>query len=600
MEQAIVHRGPDEGHIWTDGVCGLAHRRLRVIDLSAAAAQPMCNEDQSLWIVFNGEIYNFQPMREDLIRLGHRFTCHSDTEVLVHGFEQWGTGLFARLSGMFAIALWDQKARRLTIARDPLGKKPLFIARTKTGLAFGSELPVFKSVPGLQLSVSRNEFAQYMEFGYIPGSRTILREVDSLPPGHFATWDATGLSTQSFWSLPSSPAPPQMEQSDPVSIANHLETPLREAVASRLVSDVPLGCFLSGGVDSSLVAALAQQSLPRPLRTYTVGFSDSNLDEARHAARVARHLGTDHHELMIEAKSLLGEFVGILARLPEPLGDDSFVPTFAISRETKREVTVALSGDGGDELFGGYAKYRQFAQALKWRGPAPGLWKLVAGLPWPDRIGKSLDALSSPSVGALARWLSTLWKQVELPAILSHDSSPPDTDDFFSASWKKRADFQAIERFMLLDMETYLEGDILPKVDRASMAVGLEVRSPFLDHGLVAATLQWPGRADLGRESKAALKHMLAKYVPRELTDRPKHGFGIPIEEWYRGPLRNVLLEFTSPARTRQRGLLNAAEVSRYVNLHLSGKRNFARKLHAIVAFEIWADKFFGPNTTVA
>ena len=593
MEAAIVHRGPDEGHVWTDGLCGLVHRRLRVIDLSAAAAQPMCNEDQSLWVVFNGEIYNFAELRAELLKLGHTFVSHCDTEVLVHGFESWGTALFERLRGMFAVALWEKNSRCLTLARDRLGKKPLFFAATENGFAFGSELPVFKCVPGLSLSLSRVAFAEYMEFGYVHAPRTILNEVQALRPGHFAVWSADGFATQPYWQLPEIRAAARSDD-NPETAAATLEAPLRDAVASRLVSDVPLGCFLSGGIDSSLVAALAQQSLGRPLQTYTVGFSDSPMDEARPAAAIARHLGTEHHELMIAASSIAGEFVEILTRLPEPLGDDSFVPTFAISRETKRHVTVALSGDGGDESFAGYAKYRQFANARKWQGPFPKMWRAVASLPLPDRAKKSLEALGAGSPCELARWLSTLWKKTELEAILVRENRGENADDFFTAAWNRHAGFGEIERFMLTDIETYLADDVLAKVDRASMAVGLEVRSPFLDQRLIAAALEFPSRTGLQNGGKDVLKRILEKHVPRALFERPKQGFGIPIEAWFRGPLRDVLLEYTSAARTQRRGLLHPEALASYVKAHLDGRRNFARKLHAVVAFEVWADCFFG------
>ena len=598
MEGAIAHRGPDEGHIWLEGACGLAHRRLRVIDLSPAAAQPMPNEDRSLWVVFNGEIYNFAELRRELLALGHHFVSQCDTEVIVHGFESWGTKLFARLRGMFAIALWDKNARQLTLARDRLGKKPLFFAATNSGFAFASEMPVFRVVPGLHLSLSSAAFAEYMEFGYVHSPRTILKEVSQLRPGHFAVCDASGVAMNSFWRLPDNPRTTLHQPDDAATAATALEETLRDAVAARLVSDVPLGCFLSGGVDSSLIAALAQRSLDRPLQTYTVGFSDSDMDEAHHAARVARHLGTEHHEMMIEADSIAREFVEILQRQPEPMGDDSFIPTFAISRETKRHVTVALSGDGGDELFAGYSKYEQFARGLKWRGPFPGMWRAMASLPWPDRLKKSMEAMGSESPAEMARWLSTLWKQPELHTILRGDARAECSDDFFAAAWNRRPDCASIERFMLLDMETYLADDILAKVDRASMAVGLEVRSPFLDQCLVDAAMEWSCRASLAVEGKEVLKRILDRYVPRAFFDRPKHGFGIPIESWFRGSLRDVLREYTDAARIEKRGLLNPKTLTSYVNAHLDGRRNFARKLYAVVAFEVWADNFFGPGAS--
>ena len=595
MERALTHRGPDEGNVWSDDVCGLAHRRLRVIDLSPQAAQPMTNEDGNLVVIFNGEIYNFQPLRAELAGLGHTFRSHSDTEILLHGYESWGDGLFARLHGMFAFAIWDRRARRLVFARDGLGKKPFFFFASGSTMVFGSELVVFRQLAGVTLSVSPTAFREYVEFGYVASPHTIFREIRQLPPGHHGSWDENGLRVQRFFSLP---AQAQPEPSDPSveGAVETLEAALRRAVEARLVSDVPLGCFLSGGVDSSLIAALAQQAGPGRLKTYTVGFADSAKTEADAAAAVARHLGTDHHEIAVDGASLIGDFAGILERAPEPLGDDSFLPTYVISRETKREVTVALSGDGGDELFCGYEKYRQFAAARKVQAriprPALGILRLLARGPGSDRLKKSLEAAATGSAPELARWLSTLWKKAELGPLLTAPGAGDPAGDAFAEAWQRFSGFSEIERFMLTDMETYLVGDILTKVDRASMAVGLEARSPFLDEQFVLQALAYRCRVNPAGGGKAILRQILAKHVPRALFERPKQGFGMPIDEWYRGPLRGLLLEYTGAKRTRNRGLLNPATLQRTVDAHLSGQRNFARKLHAVVAFEIWADRY--------
>ncbi len=594
MERSLAHRGPDEGNVWSDAHCGLAHRRLRVIDLSPAAAQPMTNEDGNLIVVFNGEIYNFQPLRAQLEQLGHTFRSHSDTEILLHGYESWGDGLFEKLSGMFAFAIWDRRARSLVFARDAFGKKPFFFFASGSTMIFGSELVVFRQLPAVTLSISPEAFREYVEFGYVASSRSIFREIQQLPPGHHGRWDESGLRVQRYFSLPTQPpaAPPDTTIEG---AANVVEKALRRAVEVRLVSDVPLGCFLSGGVDSSLVAALAQQAASGKLKTYTVGFTDSASSEAGDAAAVARHLGTDHHEISVNGASLIADFADILSRAPEPLGDDSFLPTYVISRETKREVTVALSGDGGDELFCGYDKYRQFAAARKFQSRLPrpvlGALGLLARAPGSDRWKKSLEAASTGAAPELARWLSSLWKKAELDPLLAAPEKPRAADAFDEA-WERYRAFGEIERFMLADMETYLVGDILTKVDRASMAVGLEIRSPFLDQQVFAEAFAFRCRADPAAGGKAILKRILAKHLPAGMFDRPKHGFGMPIDEWYRGPLRSLLLEYTGAERTRKRGLLNPAVLERTVRAHLSGRRNFARKLHAIVAFEIWADRY--------
>jgi asparagine synthase (glutamine-hydrolysing) len=600
MEKTLSHRGPDEGSVWLDEYCGFAHRRLRVIDLSPLAAQPMSNETEQLRVIFNGEIYNFPELREQLEALGHNFKSHSDTEVLLHGYENWGQSLFEKLRGMFALAIWDSVAERLLFARDRLGKKPFFYAIQAGCFVFGSELSIFRHAPGLSLSVSSSTFREYIEFGYVQCPRTILNQVSQLPAGHFGIWDRAGFSSRPYWSLPESP-PPRNETVGVQACADQLEEPLRDAVACRLISDVPLGCFLSGGVDSSLVAAHARDLAPGRLRTFTVGFENSSMNEASHAAAIAQHLGTDHQEIMISPQSVIEQFADIFSHASEPIGDDSFLPTFLISRETRREVTVALSGDGGDELFCGYDKYDQFAKARRLQRILPTAARSAAlsfvRRRGGDRVEKSLEALASPDDVSLARWLSTLWKKPELAALIEPSIGRENGFDHFAFTWHRRRGFSQMERFMITDMDTYLRDDILTKVDRASMAHGLEVRNPLLDQNFVHAALQCACRA---RPGKIIVKEMLARRVPRRLFERPKHGFGMPIRDWYRRPLRSLLENYTSPERIRNRGLLNVDSVQRFVSLHVSGQRNFARKLHAIVAFEIWADQFFGEHAALA
>jgi asparagine synthase (glutamine-hydrolysing) len=594
MEKALAHRGPDEGNIWSNDVCGFAHRRLRIIDLSPLAAQPMANENGDLRVILNGEIYNFRELRKELEASGHEFKSRSDTEVLLHGYESWSEGMFEKLRGMFTVALWDESKQRLVFGRDRMGKKPFFFLYDDRRFVFGSELTAFRPVPDLTLSISPSAFGEYIEFGYVQGPRTILKELQQLPPGHFGILNREGLSVRAYWALPDSP-PRRDNDVDPDAAVEILQKPFHSAVECRLISDVPLGCFLSGGIDSSLVAAQAQELVPGRLKTYTVGFENSSMNEASHAAEIARHLGTDHHEIMISPKSVIDQFVEIFERQSEPIGDDSFLPTFLISRETRREVTVALSGDGGDELFCGYEKYKQFlvAQRLRRLFPRPARAAALSliGSSGSDRFQKSLEALAAPNDESVARWLSTLWKERELEELVDPQIRSRAKSDAFSAAWNRRRTFPDLERFMITDMETYLTSDILAKVDRASMAHGLEVRNPLLDQEFIAAAFQIASRA---RPGKLLLKEMLSKRVPRRLFERPKHGFGMPVNDWYRGPLRGVLESYTSKSRMEKRGLLNPESVQGFVQSHLSGRRKFGRKLHAIVAFEIWADQFFG------
>jgi asparagine synthase (glutamine-hydrolysing) len=597
MERSLQHRGPDEGGIWAAGPAGLVHRRLRIIDLSPLGAQPMANEDGRVRVIFNGEIYNHHQLREELLQLGHFFRSRSDTEVLVHGYESWGLELIHRLRGMFALAIWDDPRARLLLARDRLGKKPLFYRLAAGRLIFGSELDVFKAAAPESLHLSQAAFQEYLEYGYVAAPATILEGIRRLPPGSLALWDQTGWKAERYWTLPTAPDQPR-SAGDAEAAAKALEPVLRDAVACRLESDVPLGCFLSGGVDSSLVAALAAENLGRPLQTYTVDFEDAGQSEAAHARQVAKHLGADHHELPVRAKTLVGEFESILSSASEPLGDDSYVPTFLISRETRRFVTVALSGDGGDELFGGYAKYGQFLTARTWLN-APLPWRWLARVAPNDTLHKRSAALATARPLELARWLSSLWKRDDLPRILAHPSATAEPD-LFEQGWNERGAYPELERWMLTDMETYLEGDILMKVDRASMAVALEARSPFLDAVLVDEVLRWPAHAVLPGGGKTILKRMLARRLPIEWFNRPKQGFGMPAAEWFRGELRDVLLRCTNRERTRQRGLLNPDCLESVVQAHLSRRRNFARKLYAVVAFELWAERFFGAGAALA
>lgn len=599
MERALTHRGPDEGKVWREGPCGLVHRRLRIIDLSPAASQPMANEDGQLLVVFNGEIYNFRPLREELLACGHRFRSASDTEVIVHGYETWGLELFRRLRGMFAIAVWDRRNQTLVLARDRLGKKPLFYLKESGRLVFGSELAAFRCLPDFRPKIAQASLREYIEYGYVQSPHSILEKVLRLPAGYSAVYDEANWRMQPFWSLPTV-APSPRPGGGTAEAATALQGPLREAVACRLESDVPLGCFLSGGIDSSLVAALAQESLKGKLQTYTVGFENSSFNEADFARKIAAHLGTNHHELMLSQHAVLSEFEAILSLAPEPIGDDSFVPTYLISRATRQHVTVAISGDGGDELFAGYQKYFRFgpARALQRWLPLP--WERLARFSLPDRWTKSLEGLAHREPRELARWLSSIWKRSELADLLASPAQVSTAPDAFAERWEAHRGYGELERWMLTDMETYLEGDILTKVDRASMAVGLEARSPFLDHHFIEEALKWECHAEPGRGGKSVLKTLLAQYVPAELFLRPKQGFGMPINEWFRAQLRPVLLRYTHPERIRRRGLFHPAHLARKVDEHLAGRRDFGRKLYAIVAFEVWADRFFGDNAVLA
>ena len=586
MVECMVHRGPDDGNIWGDEHCVLGHRRLRIIDLSPTGSQPMRDNARGVVVVFNGEIFNFRGLREDLLELGYAFAGTSDTEVLLHGYSEWGFQLVEKLRGMFALAIWDAPEGRLLLARDRYGKKPLFYRFQAGSLSFASELNALLRGQKDRPAVCRTGFASYLRFGYVPGDSTVLEGVRRARPGEVLMWKAGQLEHKVNVGDPdlAERRPPNRDFS-----LVDLKATIRSAVEERLVSDVPLGCFLSGGIDSSLVVAMAREIQGPGLRTFTVSFPGTSRDEGAVARRVAGRLQTDHLQIDILSSDMEREYLDTLSRCPEPLGDDSFIPTYFISRATREHVTVALSGDGGDELFGGYPKYRQ-VRLGRWghllAGMVPrSVWPML-----PDRLAKAVEVMGLADEGLRALWLSSLWKEAELSDLLLE---PPLADDgraFFLAEWEKHKASSLQERFSMTDISTYLEGSILTKVDRASMAASLEVRSPLLDERILDLTVASGVRSTpLGRR-KQALKELLGGYLPLSLFAGPKRGFGLPIDEWFRGSLRGILEDYTSDQRLRDEGLLNPTAVAHMRKLHLSGQRNYGRKLHALVAWQVWRE----------
>lgn len=582
MVSLMSHRGPDEQRIWSSPRCVLGHARLRIIDLSAAASQPMQNADASVVVAFNGEIFNFRELRSALECEGFRFQSHSDTEVLIHGYSAWGEKLPKKLLGMFAIALWDAREEKLLLARDRFGKKPLFHHTQDTTLTFASELDALR--PSLEsLSVSPQNFASYLRFGYVPGSATALEKIQRLAPGEILVWENGRTRSHSF----QSESPTESRSGDPI---KELDQILRESVEARLVSDVPLGCFLSGGIDSSLVAAIASEIHGPGLQTFTVSFPGTHRDEAAFAETIASKLGTKHTTLPVLPAAMCDQYIETLRRCPEPLGDDSFLPTFFISRAARQHVTVVLSGDGGDELFGGYPKYRQLPLAAKFH-PIANLIPRSILSKLPDRTAKALEVFKTPGEADRALWLSSLWKEDELALLLKNPADASPGRHAFHTEWNRHSSDTLQERFSQTDIATYLEGSILTKVDRASMANSLEIRSPLLDERILDFTLHRKIRSTHLGQNKAALRTLLHSRLPAELFAGPKRGFGLPIDQWFRGPLKPILCEYTSPDRLRQNPFLNTAAVTRFRDLHLSGHRNYGRKLHALLAWEVWREK---------
>jgi asparagine synthase (glutamine-hydrolysing) len=536
MADTLSHRGPDDHGVWTspDGLVALAHRRLSIIDLSPAGRNPMC-WDGRLWITFNGEIYNFRELRQELERCGCRFRSQTDTEVILAAYDRWGVEAIHRLVGMFAFALWDAPRRRLWLARDRLGKKPLYYSVDSRGLVFASELKAMLIDEGFARDIDPVAIGLYLRYGYVPSPSTIYARARKLPPAHYLVWEKGQAAVTRYWDpLDYVDRPPGAQEQE---VEAELESCLRTAVRQRLISDVPLGAFLSGGIDSSLVVSLMQEQMAEPVRTFTVRFANREFNEADSAREVARHLGTDHDEQFCGDDEVLQ----VVDRLPEmfdePFADSSAVPTYLVSKAARERVTVALSGDGGDELFLGYPRYRYHASA-SWVLSLPRPVRLAVAfgadrLP-ARRARRVADVMRSDDLDRYARFI-TWWEPRDIERMTGRPAARP----VLYADVLSRMAATSDSRPGVLDLVSYLPEDILTKVDRASMAVSLEVRAPLLDHRVVEVALGAPTRFKLrGRSTKWLLRKLLSKRVPRSLIERPKMGFGVPLGDWFRGPLR--------------------------------------------------------------
>ena len=614
MNDTIVHRGPDGDGVWVDEAAGiaLAHRRLAIVDLSPLGRQPMESANGRWVIAFNGEIYNFQDLRADLEGQGHGFRSHSDTEVLVEAVAAWGVEATARrLVGIFALALWDRQERALHLVRDQVGVKPLYWAGFGGTVLFGSQPKALRAHPEFRAAIDRDALTAYFRFAYVPAPHSIYQGVHKLEPGCILTFRGGAEPVRTvYWSLE---AAVRAGRSDRVELsdaeaADRLEALLKDAIGRQMVADVPLGAFLSGGVDSSTVVALMQAQSSRPVRTFTIGFKEAGYDESADARAVARHLGTDHTELTVEPAHALEVIPRLAEWYDEPFADSSQVPTFLVSELTRRSVTVALSGDGGDELFAGYNRY--FLGAKLWRamGPVPaGLRGAVAGLiravppgRWdalfgrvpgmPKRAGDKLHKLAgilgAADADALYRRLVSQWPE---PEDLVLGGREPHGLLWDEGVGKAVPDF--VERMQYMDAATYLPDDILAKLDRASMAVALEARVPLLDHRVVEFALARPSALRIRHgQGKWALRQVLHRYVPPALVERPKMGFGVPIDAWLRGPLRDWAESLLDERRLRHEGYFDPAPIRQLWQQHLAGTVNGQYALWDVLMFQQWLE----------
>lgn len=619
MSSALHHRGPDARGAWqsTDGRVNFGHCRLSIIDLSDAGAQPMRTTDGRLTLIFNGEIYNYLEIRAELVKLGETFHGTSDTEVLLQAIHRWGlAATLPRLNGMFAFAVWDDRERTLAVARDRFGEKPLYYTWQNGVFIFASQVKAMRAHPVFRAEIAPESVGRLMDFAYIGAPYSIFRDVHKLRPGHFLKvgLDQAMVAPEAYWHPKQIFPPPEgrRDATDVEALIDELETVARVAVRQRMVADVPLGAFLSGGIDSSLVVALMQVQSGRPVKTFTIGFRENGYNEAQDAAQVARHLATEHHELYLDSN----DCIDILRRLPEvydePFADSSQIPTALLAAFTKRHVTVALSGDCGDEFFGGYNRY--FWVQRLWRRfrrfPTPtrvlsrDLVQAIDARTWErlvdftnhllpqryrvrgggDKMHKLARILDADSLDAIYRELVRSGAGVS--SVLQQTVSYADP----FAQWQDVASTLGdVERMMFLDQMTYMPDDILCKVDRASMSVGLEARVPFLDNELTSFAwslpIEFKVRDGVG---KWPLRQLLKRYVPETLFNRPKMGFGIPVGDWLRGPLRDWSEDLLSVSSLEQSGFFDTARVREIWREHLSGKRNLVSQLWPVLTFHSW------------
>jgi asparagine synthase (glutamine-hydrolysing) len=599
----LVHRGPDAHGIWSDGLCALGHRRLAIIDVSAAGRQPLASADGAVQVVFNGEIYNYRELRDELTACGHRFRTRTDTEVIVEAYREWGTGVVSRLDGMFAFGLWDARARRLMLARDRVGKKPLYYAWHGDRFLFASELQALLADRSLPRAADPHAIDAYLSWGYVPPPRTAFQGISKLPPAHWMVVDvgpaALTSTIERYWSLRYGPkSSASFEEA-----SAELRTELDRAVRARLMSDVPLGAFLSGGIDSSIVVGLMAQVTAKPVPTFSIGFTDARFNELPHARAVADRWKTDHHEFIVEPDALT-ILPDLVRHYGEPFADSSSIPTYYVSRMSRQHVTVALGGDGGDESFAGYDRYRalQMAARLQRIPGAPRAAALASRL-LPDsgdprnslrRVKRFLNAVRLPTVERYSRWqqyFSAERKAALYSPAMRAAVGGSDADRLLARFFA--ADGDVVDAAMAADVDNYLPHDLMTKVDIVSMANSLEVRSPFLDHRLMEFAARLPVGFKLsGRTSKRVLKAACADLLPPGIASRGKMGFGVPIGSWFRGSLRTFLHDAlrTGPALTR--GVFDVAAVGALVDEHVLHGRDHAHALWNLLMLELWHREF--------
>jgi asparagine synthase (glutamine-hydrolysing) len=599
MSETLHHRGPDEGGIHIGRRIGLGHRRLSIIDL-CSGQQPLSNEDGSIWISFNGEIYNFPELHKYLSGTGHAFRTHSDTETIVHMYEESRENFVPKLRGMFAFALWDEANQTLILARDRVGKKPLYYYQDHEKIVFGSEIKAILCHPNLQLQISDEAVSDYVSLGYVPAPKSIYRRIHKVQPGHYVRVKGREIREVCYWDL-------RFEENRKLSEELWIEAllaELKEAVKIRLMSEVPLGAFLSGGLDSSAVVATMKALNIESIKTATIGFAEDDFDESGFAREVARHLGTDHYEKTVTPDKI--HAIETLAwHYDEPFSDSSALPTYYVSKAARERVTVCLSGDGGDENFVGYRRYFFDVQENRLRSILPlairrllftQLGNLYPKLDWAPRFLRAKSTFQSLARDPLEGYFETMstFREYEKPLILSHELAARlkgyNSADVFRRHYDRAGTSDPVSRIQYVDIKTYLTDDILTKVDRASMANSLEVRCPLLDHKLMELVASMPARLKLhGRTGKYLFKKSMVPYLPERIIYRQKMGFGVPLAEWFRKGIREYSRSFILE---REDDFLSSEFIRKMWEQHQSGVRDRSGQLWNVLMFRLWLDRF--------
>ena len=606
MCKTIEHRGPDGTRTMIRDSIAFGHTRLSVID-KATGWQPIANEDGSMFVILNGEIYNFQELRKKLIQLGHKFKTTSDTEVVIHLYEEEGNDFVKHLNGMFALAIWDEPKRRLILARDRIGKKPLFYASNGGKLLFASEAKTLVQTGYVAPSVDPIALTSYLTYGYVPDPLSIFNGMSKLPPAHILIYDDSGLRTQRYWEL--------NKTIDKSITAKEAATETRRltdlAVSSRLISDVPLGFFLSGGLDSSIVVGSAAQISTTKLKTFSIGFEEKSYSELKFANVVAQHFGTDHEEFTVTA-DLISDLESIVRFADEPFADSSMIPMYYLSRQTRQHVTVALTGDGGDEAFGGYERYIGLNIATKYH-KLPGLLrnslispitKMIRESPGKKNNLRRIKRLTYPPTESAAQWYMGWMQQIRsethanafTPDFVSAISTNGGWKDHMSAAFQKFGSSHTVRSAQWADSITYLPGDLMVKTDRMSMAHGLEVRSPFLDHNLLDFASTIPDEYSIsGKSGKQILKSAYSDLIPNEISRRQKAGFTVPVGEWIKGPLKNSTRDLLLAPYSEIHKIVQPQFIKDMLDQHLNYKQDHAVRLWNLICLETWARTFKVP-----